>query len=433
MMRTRSGGHDNEGLSYVTQGPFVVLDMFNLRSIDNIDVVDKTLWVQSGASLGEIYYNIANKTDNSYAFPAGVCPTVGAGGHFSGGGYGNMMRKYGLSVDNIIDARIVDVYGNIHDRKSMGEDLFWAIRGGGGASYGVVISWKLKLVPIPETVTVFRVNRTIEENAINLVEKWQNVASKLDKDLFIRLELGAEMANGFNKTVRANFIALFLGKTERLIDIMNECFPDLGLKEEDCIEMSWLESVLYWYNLPTNTPPEILLTREPTNGGFGKLRSDFVKKVIQKEGLKCMFDKMIELQGGILMKWNPYGGRMSEIKPWETPRPHRAGYLYKIQYWIPWSEEENPNPSRPLNLLEQLYVEMGKYVTKKPREAYLNYRDLDIGYSPRCDGVYGAGKNPGIKYFKGNYPRLVKVKTEVDPENFFRDEQSIPPSHKINY
>ena len=51
-----------------------------------------------------------------------------------------MMRKYGLSVDNIVDAQLVDVNGKSIDRESMGENLFWAIGGGDVASFGVVLS-----------------------------------------------------------------------------------------------------------------------------------------------------------------------------------------------------------------------------------------------------------------------------------------------------
>ena len=58
----------------------------------------------------------------------------------------------------------------------MGEDLFWAIRGGGGASFGVILSWKIKLVPVPKKVTVFKINKTLEQGATDVVHRWQNVA-----------------------------------------------------------------------------------------------------------------------------------------------------------------------------------------------------------------------------------------------------------------
>ena len=57
-IRIRSGGHDYEGLSYVSSIPFMVLDLFNLRSI-SIDITNETTWVQAGAILGELYYGIA--------------------------------------------------------------------------------------------------------------------------------------------------------------------------------------------------------------------------------------------------------------------------------------------------------------------------------------------------------------------------------------
>ncbi|XP_047955626.1 tetrahydrocannabinolic acid synthase-like [Salvia hispanica] len=122
-IRTRSGGHDLEGLSYVSQVPFVIIDLIKLSEI-TIDVGEKTAWVQSGATLGSLYYRIAEKSP-ILGFPGAVCPTIGVGSHISGGGYGPLMRKYGLATDQVIDAKIIDVNGRILDRKSMGEDLFW--------------------------------------------------------------------------------------------------------------------------------------------------------------------------------------------------------------------------------------------------------------------------------------------------------------------
>ncbi|PWA48253.1 Berberine/berberine-like protein [Artemisia annua] len=69
---------------------------------------------------------------------------------------------------------------------------------------------------------------------------------------------------------------------------------------------------------------------------------------------------------------------------------------------------------------------MTNYVSKNPRGALLNYRDLDIGVMTGTGkNAYNSAKVYGEKYFMGNFARLVKVKTNVDPGNFFRNEQSI--------
>ena len=75
----------------MSQTPFVIVDMFMLKSVE-VDVEDQTAWVDSGSTIGELYYAIAEKS-RVLGFPAGVCHSVGVGGHFSGGGYGNMMRR----------------------------------------------------------------------------------------------------------------------------------------------------------------------------------------------------------------------------------------------------------------------------------------------------------------------------------------------------
>ncbi|XVF23027.1 hypothetical protein REPUB_Repub13aG0002800 [Reevesia pubescens] len=422
-MKIRSGGHDYEGLSYVATVPFFVLDMFNLRSID-VDVANETAWVQAGATLGEVYYRISEKS-RTHGFPAGVCPTVGVGGHFGGGGYGNMMRKYGLTVDNIIDAYFIDANGRLHDRKSMGEDIFWAIRGGGAASFGVVLAYKIMLVRVPETVTVFRVERTLEENATDIVDQWQRVADKLPEDLFVRLVL--DVVNGTRsgeKTVRAAFISLFLGDSKRLLSIMNERFPALGLAQSDCIETSWIQSVLFWTNISIDTETDVLLDRTPSLV-FLKRKSDYVKEPIPKAGLESLWKRMIELQVPSMI-FNPYGGRMAEIPSTATPFPHRAGNLWKIQYVTNWNQAGAEAADHFIGLTRKLHGYMTRFVSKNPREAFLNYRDIDLGVNHNGRESYMEGRVYGIKYFKGNFNRLVDIKTKVDPSNFFRNEQSIP-------
>ncbi|KAL4589074.1 hypothetical protein LXL04_001976 [Taraxacum kok-saghyz] len=96
--------------------------------------------------------------------------------HSNRGGYGNLLRKYGTAADNVVDVRFIDVNGNILDRKLMGEDLFWAIRGGGVSSFETVLAWKLSLVPVPEKITFFMVTKTLKDGATELFYMYQNVA-----------------------------------------------------------------------------------------------------------------------------------------------------------------------------------------------------------------------------------------------------------------
>ncbi|OAY47190.1 berberine bridge enzyme-like 4 [Manihot esculenta] len=429
-IRIRSGGHDYEGLSYTSEVPFIILDMNNFRKIV-VQPSNESAFVEAGATIGELYYQIANQS-GIHAFPAGVCPTLGTGGHISGGGYGNLMRKFGLSVDNIADARIVDANGTILDRQTMGEDLFWAIRGGGGASFGVILSWDINLVTIPDTVTVFKVGRTLEQGATDLVYRWQQVAPELDNDLFIRAM--PTIVNGTSsgeKTVEVFFIGLFLGKSDGLLPLIQNSFPELGLQQNDCEEMSWIESTLFWAEFPKGTPIDVLLQRPSKPQFYSKFKSDYVKDLIPKSGLEAMWQMMLKV-GNMWMQFNPYGGKMSEISESDTPFPHRAGYRFLIQYFTGWQEGDGIDTETQINLLRNMYDSMAPYVSKEPREAFQNYRDIDIGSNPSNFTNFEKAEVYGSKYFKNNFFRLTKVKASVDPDNFFKHQQSIPPGYAHN-
>lgn len=426
-IRIRSGGHDFEGQSYVSQVPFVLLDMINLRSVD-VDTKTRTAWVESGATLGELYYRIGEKS-STLGFPAGLWSTVGVGGYISGGGYGMLRRKYGLAADNVLDARLIDVNGRILDRNSMGEDLFWAIRGGGGSSFGVILSWKIKLVYVPKIVTVFRIGRTLEQNATKIFDRWQHVASKLPKELDIRCIVQSIVTDSSTredkKTIIVLFQALFLGRIDRLLPLMQERFPELGLVREDCSEVSWIQSVPFFSTFSVDTSIEILLNRTSLPRPIFKAKSDFVIEAISEKILEGIWERMFKLAPqAATLQFTPYGGRMAEISESALPFPHRAGTLYMINYGHNFTRE---GAAKGIEWIRSLYRYFGPYVSKNPRTAYVNYLDLDLG-SNNQQGVtsYAQASKWGKKYFKNNFMRLVKVKSMIDPNNFFKHEQSIP-------
>ncbi|XP_021298066.1 berberine bridge enzyme-like 22 [Herrania umbratica] len=425
-IRVRSGGHDYEGLSYSCKTPFIIIDLTNLRAIE-INVEEETAWVQSGATLGELYYAIGKKS-SIHAFPAGLCPTVGVGGHFSGGGLGTLMRKYGLAADNVLDAYLVDVNGRILDRKAMGENLFWAIRGGGGASFGIILSWKIRLVRVPPTVTAFTISKTIEQGATKLVHRWQYIADKLPEDLFIRVIIQDVPGSGHrnNKTIQASFNSLFLGEIDRLIPFMNESFPVLGLLAEDCIQMSWVESTLYFAGFQQGQPLEALLDKTQLYKSSFKAKSDFVREPIPEEGLEGIW-KMFLAEEMVFIIMDPFGGKMNTIPESAVPFPHRKENLYNIQYIVKWQVNDVKASHKHIYWIRMLYEYMSPYVSKAPRAAYLNYRDLDLGTNSQGSTSYAEASEWGKKYFKGNFKRLARVKSMTDPQNFFRNEQSIPP------
>ncbi|KAI6706090.1 hypothetical protein NL676_009052 [Syzygium grande] len=281
----------------------------------------------------------------------------------------------------------------------MGEDLFWAIRGGGGASFGVIFAWKIMLVHVPPTVTVFEVKKTTEENATMLLYKWQNVAHKLHEDLFLHAAIAVVTPSSSlaNKTISITFGALYLGKIEKLLPLIQESFPELGLTLESCTEMSWIQSVLHFAGFSEDESPAVLLNRTQSSKSFFKAKSDYVMKPISETALQGLWSKLIEDERSYLIL-TPYGGVMSQISDSETPFPHRRGNMYKIQYMVAWDSEEESN--QHINWMRGLYDYMAPYASRFPRAAYMNYRDLDLGRNSVINTTYAQASAWGLKYFK---------------------------------
>nr|XP_017245752.1 PREDICTED: flavin-dependent oxidoreductase FOX2-like [Daucus carota subsp. sativus] len=426
-LRIKSGGHDYEGLSFrsSTSSPFVIIDMSQLRDV-RVDVANEVAWVGAGATIGELYYAIA-KESSVHGFPAGTAPSVGVGGQFSGGGFGWLVRKYGLAADNVLDARIVDASGRLLDRGKMGEDLFWAIRGAGGGSFGIITSWKIKLVQVPPIMTTFTKHKLLTENATALLDEWQTIAPKLPNNLVIRILARLQNKNG-EKSVKISFNSLFQGAKSDLMSIMNEKFPSLGLMESDCFEMPWANtSLLYWGAKQGNEYPlEDILNRTDRLVGTYKGKSDFVRTPIPTSAFQGIWNLFTEESG--LMIFEPFGGKMDEFSETDLPFPYRNGTLYNMQYLVHWQNNDQEQGQRSVEWINKMYKYMTPFVTSNPRGAYVNYRDLDLGMNqPQGKSNYDEAKVWGEKYFGNNFKKLCSLKHRVDPQDFFSYEQSIPP------
>jgi FAD/FMN-containing dehydrogenase len=145
-LAVRSGGHSPAGHG-VTDGG-IVLDLGALRALE-IDAEARTAWAQPGLTAGE--YTTA-AAERGLATGFGDTASVGIGGITLAGGVGYLVRKHGLTIDDLLAAEVVGADGRLlrADADSHPE-LFWAIRGGGG-NFGVVTRFQFRLHPLAQVV-----------------------------------------------------------------------------------------------------------------------------------------------------------------------------------------------------------------------------------------------------------------------------------------
>jgi FAD/FMN-containing dehydrogenase len=142
----RSGGHSLAGFSTVDDG--IVLDLSQMKGLE-INIEEHTAWAEAGLTAGEYTFAAA---EYGLATGFGDTASVGVGGLTTGGGIGYLVRKYGLTIDNLLAAQIVTADGQIrYVDEETHPDLFWAIRGGGG-NFGVITRFKFRLHPVDTIV-----------------------------------------------------------------------------------------------------------------------------------------------------------------------------------------------------------------------------------------------------------------------------------------
>jgi FAD/FMN-containing dehydrogenase len=143
----RCGGHNGAGLGSVDDG--LAIDLSAMRGVE-LDADARTARVLGGTLLGEVD---AATHEHGLAAPFGIISTTGVGGLTLGGGVGHLTRTLGLSIDNLRAADVVLADGSlVTASEDENDDLFWALRGGGG-NFGVVTSFTFGLSPLSTVIT----------------------------------------------------------------------------------------------------------------------------------------------------------------------------------------------------------------------------------------------------------------------------------------
>src|SRR5260370_373272 len=176
LVAVRRGGHNIAGNAVCDGG--LLIDLSLMKSV-RVDPASRTARVEPGATLADF-----DKEAQAFglATPLGINSTTGVAGLTLGGGFGWTTRKFGLTIDNLISADVVTADSKVvRASEKENQDLFWALRGGGG-NFGVVTSFEFKLHPLgPEVLSGLVVHPL--EDAGELLPEFRRIAREAPDDL----------------------------------------------------------------------------------------------------------------------------------------------------------------------------------------------------------------------------------------------------------
>ena len=395
LLSIRGGGHNAGGLGICDDG--LVIDLSPIR-YTRIDLQAKTIVAGGGCLWGDIDHA-------AHAFglavPSGIISTTGIGGLTLGGGLGHLTRKYGLTIDNLLEVDMVLADGSfVTANKDQNKDLFWAVRGGGG-NFGVVTAFTYKLSPVD---MVYGGPMLWELAQSEEVLKWyRDFIVKAPEDLtgffaFLVVPPGPPFPEHLHLKKMCGVIWSYSGpmdKAEELFKpIRNFLKPALDLAGPlpfpvlQTLFDPLLPPGLQWYWSP-----------------------DFVNELSDqaiKEHVRYGSEMPTALS---TMHLYPINGAASKVGKNDT------AWAYRDANWAMIIAGIDPDPANKdiiTNWAKEYWKALHPY---SAGGAYVNFM-MDEGQ----DRVKAS--------YKDNYDKLVTVKNKYDPDNLFRVNQNIVPAKK---
>jgi FAD/FMN-containing dehydrogenase len=390
-LAVRSGGHSFAGYG-TCDG--MVLDLSRMRAV-SVDPVHRTLWAQPGATTTEIS---TKAQPFGLALPTGDTATVGLGGLTLGGGMGFLVRKYGLTIDNLLSVELVTADGRlIRATRQDHPDLFWALRGGGG-NFGVVTAFQYRLQPVGEFVFGGGIALPATPDVIRgYVEAAEAAPEELSTISFI---LHAPPLPFIPADKVGSLVIMILG-----------CYVgDLAAGERAVAPLRALAEPVADLFGPMPYPALYQFTEAGSIQNMQHHDRALYARTIDQTAAETVVDFMSNPTSPMAMtQIRVLGGAMSRVPAHETAFAHRDKRVLValINMW-----EDPSDFARQSDWTERYYRAMRPY----------------------ADGVYvnflGDEGSERIReaYPEATYRRLARVKAQYDPTNFFRLNQNIRPS-----
>ena len=392
----RCGGHSLAGFSTCEGG--LVIDLFKMRQV-TVDREARRGSLAGGCLLGSV--DTATQKEG-LAFPAGVVSHTGASGLILGGGFGWLTRLHGLSSDNVQGFTMVTADGSVvHADSKENPDLYWALRGGGG-NFGVVTEFEVKLYPVSSVLLGEAF--CLGDDIPRIVRRWRDFMPEAPDNLRWTLSLRlAPDTPDFPEEVRggpvASQAALWVGDLEKgsrcLDNVLSFCNPVAVTRKT----MSFLA-------LQTMADLEFPHGRRyyTKSGYFMSVDDISIDQMI--EALNSIPSPMTQIELAYL------GGAVNRVGAAETAFGDRSSpfVLNLLGNWADASED-SANVSWVRSLFKKLRPSMTPGV-------YVNFMSGD-----EDDRVPEA--------YRERWERLVTVKSQYDPNNFFRLNQNIRPQKTV--